>query len=75
MLSNSLVHGKPILLLCNKTDIDPSQVNTGPQALLRRMRSLIFFCKTLLDVTGRGGAGLQSQRGVPRQLSQVSHQV
>jgi hypothetical protein len=29
MLSNSLVHGKPILLLCNKTDIDPSQVSTG----------------------------------------------
>jgi hypothetical protein len=27
MLSNSLVHGKPILLLCNKTDIDPSQVS------------------------------------------------
>ncbi len=32
MLSNSLVHGKPILLLCNKTDIDPSQVSTGSLA-------------------------------------------
>jgi GTPase SAR1 family protein len=28
MLSNSLVQGKPLLLLCNKTDLDPSQVNT-----------------------------------------------
>jgi hypothetical protein len=27
MLNNSLVQGKPILLLCNKTDIDPSQVS------------------------------------------------
>jgi hypothetical protein len=45
MLSNSLVHGKPILLLCNKTDIDPSQVSRS-QAF--DACAVEFCCKTFL---------------------------